>query len=91
MSRTVQCASLGREAPGLERTPYPGALGERIYNEVSQEAWQSWLAHQTMLINENHLSPRKAEDRRFLEGEMTKFLFEGATAKPVGFIPVTNG
>ncbi|MEW8692907.1 MAG: oxidative damage protection protein, partial [Candidatus Thiodiazotropha endolucinida] len=56
MSRTVQCVRLKREAEGLERPTYPGELGQRIFDNVSKEAWQEWLRHQTMLINENRLS-----------------------------------
>lgn len=90
MSNTVFCAKLGREAPALERAPYPGDLGQRILHEISAEAWQEWLTHQTMLINENRLSPRKAEHRKFLENEMQKYLFEGGAEKPQGFIPVSG-
>ena len=88
MSRTVNCVRLGKEAEGLDRPPYPGDLGQRIFDSVSKEAWQMWLNHQTMLINENRLSPRKAEHRKFLEGEMEKFFFGGGSAAPAGFIPV---
>ena len=87
MTRMVQCAKLGREAEGLERPTYPGALGERIFNEVSKEAWQQWLKHQTMLINENRLSPINPEHRKYLEGEMEKFFFGGGAAAPEGYVP----
>lgn len=90
MADMVNCVILKREAPGLDRAPYPGPLGERIVAEVSREAWQGWLAHQTMLINEHRLSPRKSEDRKFLEAEMQKYLFEGGADKPAGFIPVSK-
>ena len=73
MSRTVQCAKLGREAEGLDRPPYPGELGKRVYETISKEAWRQWLAHQTMLINENRLSPLDPKARAFLETEMDKF------------------
>ena len=87
MARTVRCSVLGEEAEGLERPPYPGPLGQRIFESVSKEGWQRWVAHQTMLINENRLSMADAKSRKFLEGEMLKFLFEGG-AKPVeGFVP----
>ena len=56
MGRIVKCIKLGREAEGLDFPPYPGELGKRIYNEVSKEAWQGWLKHQTMLVNENRLN-----------------------------------
>ena len=87
MSRTVQCRFLGREAEGLDRQPYPGDLGKRIFEEISKEAWQTWLSHQTMLINEYRLSLIDPEARKFLEGEMQKYLFEGGADKPGGFVP----
>ena len=62
LPRTVHCVLLKREAPGLARRTYPGPLGERIFNEVSQEAWTRWVSHQTMLINENaHPGTRGAQ------------------------------
>jgi Fe-S cluster biosynthesis and repair protein YggX len=79
----VNCVKLGREAEGLDRAPYPGPLGERIFENVSKEAWQQWLKHQTMLINEYRLSPIDPKSRTFLEGEMEKFFFgEGADTPP---------
>ena len=86
MSRTVQCALLKREAEGLDRPPYPGPLGQRVFNEVSKEAWQRWVQHQVMLINEYRLSPVDPKSRKFLEGEMEKFLFGGEAAKPEGYV-----
>ena len=85
MSRTVQCILLGREAEGLARPPYPGPLGLRIYESVSKEAWQKWLGHQTMLINEYRLSPMEPKARVFLEQEMEKYLFGGGSEKPPDF------
>ena len=87
MSRTVQCVILGKEAEGLDRPPYPGPLGERIYENASKEAWQRWLAHQTMLINEYRLTPFEPEARKFLETEMEKFFFGGGSEKPKEFVP----
>lgn len=87
MTRTVKCVKLQKECPALERQPYPGELGERIFNEVSQEAWDMWLAHQTMLINEYRLSMVDAKAREFLKTEMQKFLFaEGSSDTPPGFV-----
>ena len=91
MSRMVQCVLLKREAPGLERVPYPGELGRRIYEHVSKEAWASWLAHQTMLINEYRLTPIEPKARRFLEGEMEKFFFGAGSAAPQGYQPPPAG
>ena len=86
MSRTIQCVVLGREAPGLDYVPYPGELGKRIYENVSKEAWARWVAHQTTLINEYRLTPIEPKARKFLEGEMEKFLFGGGSAKPAEFV-----
>lgn len=88
--RMVFCHKLQKEAPGLERVPYPGPLGQRIFQEISQEAWQLWLKQQTLLINENRLNVLQSETRTFLEKEMQAFLFEGKTEKPQGFTPITS-
>jgi Fe-S cluster biosynthesis and repair protein YggX len=77
---------LKREAPGLLRVPYPGPLGQRIYNEVSQEAWSRWVKHQVMLLNEYRLSPVDPKARKFLEAEMEKFFFGGGSDKPTEFV-----
>ena len=87
MSRTVFCAKLNQEAEGLGFAPYPGELGKRIYEHISKAAWSQWLAHQTMLINENRLSPLDPQARKFLEAEMEKFLFGDGSAAPAGFVP----
>ncbi len=87
MSRTVQCVLLKAEAEGLDRPPFPGALGERIYAGVSKEAWARWLAHQTMLINEYRLTPYEPKARRFLTTELEKFLFGQGSAPPDAFVP----
>ena len=87
MARTVFCAKLQREAEGLAFAPYPGELGKRIYEQVSKEAWMQWLAHQTMLINENRLSPLDPTARKFLEGEMEKYFFGTGSEAPAGFVP----
>ena len=86
MGRMVNCVKLGREAEGLEAPPYPGELGQRIYENVSKEAWQLWLRQQTMLINEHRLSLADPKARKFLEEEMEKFFFGGGSALPGGFV-----
>ena len=86
MSRTVFCSKLQREAEGLTYAPYPGELGKRIFEHVSKEAWSQWLGHQTMLINENRLSPLDPKARKFLEGEMEKFFFGEGSAAPQGYV-----
>jgi Fe-S cluster biosynthesis and repair protein YggX len=76
---------LGREAEGLEKAPYPGELGQRIFENVSKEAWQQWLRHQTMLINEYRLVAFEPKARQFLVGEMEKYFFGTGSEKPQGF------
>lgn len=85
MARTVHCVLLRIEAEGLDYQPYPGDLGKRIYDNVSKQAWQQWLAHQTMLINEYRLSPIEPKARKYLETEMEKFFFGGGSDKPPEF------
>ena len=87
MARTVDCVLLKQEAEGLDFAPYPGELGQRIYDNVSKQAWQQWLAHQTMLINEYRLTPIDPEHRKMLEGEMEKFFFGEGSAAPKEFVP----
>ena len=87
MPRTVYCAKLKRDAEGLAFLTYPGELGKRIYEHISQEAWNEWLAHQTMLINENRLSPLDPKHRAFLQGEMEKYFFGDGSATPAGYVP----
>ncbi len=88
MTRTVHCAKLEREAEGLDAPPIPGDLGRRIYDEVSKEAWQAWLGHQTMLINEHRLAGFDPKARAFLREQMLAFLFgEGAVEQPEGYVP----
>ena len=87
MSRTVNCIYLKKEAEGMDRLPYPGELGQRIFDNVSKEAWTHWIRHQTMLINENRLTPIDPSHRKFLEGELEKFFFGSGSEPPPGFVP----
>ena len=86
MSRMVKCVLLGIEAEGLDYAPYPGDLGARIYENVSRQAWQQWLGHQTMLINEYRLTPIEPKARKFLEEEMEKFFFGDGSSRPEGYV-----
>jgi Fe-S cluster biosynthesis and repair protein YggX len=87
MARKVQCVLLNKEADGLDYLPYPGELGKRIYDNISKEAWAQWVAHQTMLINENRLTPIEPKARAFLVAEMEKFLFGAGSQKPPDYVP----
>ncbi|MBX3700053.1 MAG: oxidative damage protection protein [Dokdonella sp.] len=90
MSRIVHCIKLGRDAEGLAFAPWPGELGKRIYAQVSREAWSGWLAHQTMLINENRLNPLEPGARAFIAGEMEKYFFGAGSDAPPGYVPAEH-
>ena len=90
MTRMVQCVKLEKEAEGLDRPTYPGDLGKRIYLNISKEAWQQWVNHQTMLINEYRLTPVDPKARKFLEEEMEKFLFTGDATQISGYVPPSD-
>ncbi|MDH3209072.1 MAG: oxidative damage protection protein [Burkholderiaceae bacterium] len=87
MPRTVNCAHLKKEAAGLEFQPYPGELGKRIYDHISQEAWQLWMKHQTMLVNENRLNLADLRARQYLARQMELFLFSEGAERPTGYVP----
>lgn len=91
MGGTVHCVKLGHEAEALDRPPYPGDLGRRIFENVSKEAWQMWVQHQTMLINEMRLTPVDPKAREFLEQEMEKFFFGEGSSRPAGYVPPDEG
>ncbi|MDX1347960.1 MAG: oxidative damage protection protein [Thiomicrorhabdus chilensis] len=75
MSRMVKCLKMGEELEGLDFAPFPGELGQKVYDNISKEAWKQWLAQQTILINEYRLSSLDPKARSFLQEEMQKFLF----------------
>jgi Fe-S cluster biosynthesis and repair protein YggX len=87
MARTVQCIKLQQEAEGLDFAPYPGELGKRIYENVSKEAWQAWLKHQTMLVNENRLNLADVRARKYLATQMESFFFGGNVDQAAGYVP----
>ena len=90
MARTVQCIHLKKEGEGLDYSPYPGPLGQRIYSEVSKEAWGLWLKHQTMLVNENRLNLADARARQYLARQMENFFFGAGAEQPAGYVPPTT-
>ena len=86
MARMVNCIKLGREAEGLDRAPYPGELGKRIFDNVSREAWDQWIRHQTMLINENRLNLADAKARKYLAEQMEKHFFGDGADMATGYV-----
>ena len=90
MARMVQCLRLGTEAEGLDFPPVPGALGQKIFENISKEGWQQWLKHQTMLINENRLSMLDPRARQYLLKQCEAFFFgDGAEANGRG-VPASS-
>lgn len=87
MARMVHCVKLGRELEGLERPPYPGELGKRIFENVSKEAWQGWIRYQTMLVNENRLNLADAQARKYLATQMENYFFGEGAQMPAGYVP----
>jgi Fe-S cluster biosynthesis and repair protein YggX len=86
----VKCVKLGREAEGLDFPPLPGALGKRIWENVSKEAWQMWQAQQTRLINENRLNLADARARKYLLEQAEKFFFGGGADEATGYVPTKS-
>lgn len=87
MTRYVFCSKLNKEEEGLNSLPFPGPMGEKIYQHISKQAWKMWLSHQTMLINEYRLSLIDPKAREFLQEEMQKYFFGEGSTTPAGFVP----
>lgn len=88
MSTPILCKKLNQLAQPMDNPPFPGPLGKKIAEHISKEAWQMWLQHQTMLINEYRLSLLDAKAREFLQKEMENYLFgEGTSEPPAGYTP----
>jgi Fe-S cluster biosynthesis and repair protein YggX len=87
MTRMVHCIKLGHKAEGLDRAPYPGELGQRIFEHVSKDAWAAWLRHQTMLVNENRLNLAEAHARKYLAQQMENHFFGDGAEMPSGYVP----
>ena len=89
MARTVFCQVLKAESAGLETPPYPGDLGQRIYENISNEGWNKWLQRLTIIINENRLSTADPRNIEVIEQHMLGFLFDEGNQDqmPQGFVP----
>ena len=87
MSRVVLCRKYRKELPGLDAPPYPGPKGRDLFENVSKRAWEEWQSHQTMLINEKHLSLADAAARKYLQTEMDKFFSGQEYDKAQGYVP----
>lgn len=89
MTRMVQCIKLNKEAEGLDRPPYPGELGKKIWENVSKEAWQGWINHQTMLVNENRLNLADVRARKYLATQLEAYFFGDGGDTAAGYVPPT--
>lgn len=87
MSRTVQCIKLGRQAPGLEKAPLKGEVGQKIFDNVSAEAWRGWLEHSKMLINEYRLDVTSEQGQRIWFAELDKYFWGDGSSAPPDFVP----
>jgi len=87
MSRTVHCKKYDKELPALAAPPYPGPKGQEIFETVSKQAWGEWQAHQTMLINEKQLNMMNADDRKYLQNPLDRFLNNEDFDRAEGFVP----
>jgi Fe-S cluster biosynthesis and repair protein YggX len=87
MARTVFCKKYQKEMEGLDLPPMPGAIGKTIFEAVSKQAWQEWLKHQTMLINEKHLNMMNTDDRKYLGEQMDRFLNNENYEQAEGYVP----
>lgn len=87
MTRMVKCAKLGVESEGLDTPPFPGVNGQKIFENISKQAWKEWLSLQTMIINERRLASFDPAAKKILEMEREKFLFAGGFQMPDGYTP----
>jgi Fe-S cluster biosynthesis and repair protein YggX len=90
MARMVMCVKLGKELPALKYAPIKGELGQRIYENVSEEGWRLWLKHSTMVINEYRLNPSEPEAQRVLSEHLERFFFGDGAALPEGYVPPSH-
>lgn len=91
MARTVFCAKLARELPGLDAPPFPGELGQRIFDQISQAAWSMWPAQERILMNHYGLNMADPAARRLLMEQMDQFFFGEGAQMPEGWTPPTPG
>lgn len=89
MSRTVFCRKYQREMEGLDKPPFPGPKGQELFEHISKQAWQEWVAHQTMLINEKKLNMMDLTARTYLTEQRDRFLSGADFDQAEGYVPPT--
>ena len=85
--RTVHCVKFDKDMPGLERVPWKGEIGKRVYDSVSQEAWKMWIEHSKMLMNEYRLNPLDPQSQKIMEEQMEQYFFGEGAKLPEGYVP----
>ena len=90
MARMVQCVKLGREAEGLDRPPFKGELGQKVFDSVSKDAWRMWLEHSKMLINEFRLDLTSEHGQKLWMTELEKFFFGEGSQLPPDYKPAES-
>jgi Fe-S cluster biosynthesis and repair protein YggX len=85
--RMVKCVKFGREMPGLDRIPWKGEIGKRVYDNVSKEAWRMWVEHSKMLMNEYRLNPLDPNSLKIMEDQMQQFFFGEGAKLPESYVP----
>ena len=85
--RLVHCVKFQKDLPGLESLPWPGDLGQRIYEQVSAQAWKLWEERQKMILNEYRLMPWQKEAQELIAKQMEDFFFSAGAALPPGYVP----
>jgi Fe-S cluster biosynthesis and repair protein YggX len=86
-ARMVMCVKFGKMMPGLDRIPWKGELGKRVYENVSKDAWKMWLEHSKMVMNEYRLNPLDPNSQKIMEQQMEQFFFGEGARLPEGYVP----
>ncbi len=86
-ARVVKCVKFGKEMEGLDRVPWKGELGQRVYENVSKEAWKLWIEHSKMIMNEYRLNPLDPQSQKVMEEQMEQFFFGEGAKLPEGYVP----
>jgi Fe-S cluster biosynthesis and repair protein YggX len=85
-TRMVQCVKFGRQMPGLDRVPWKGELGKRVFENVSKDAWKLWIEHSKMVMNEYRLNPLDPSSQKIMEEQMEQFFFGEGSKLPEGYV-----
>ena len=85
-ARTVHCVKFDKDLPGLDRVPWKGELGKRVFENVSKDAWKLWLEHSKMVMNEYRLNPLDPNSQKIMEEQMEQFFFGEGAKLPEGYV-----